>query len=146
MIVNISFQLDTDIPEDVAKLRKIVGLETAPEPAQKATTRAPKKAPTQSAKETQYDLGGTLPTPAAEVFKAVAEEVFPAVPSPASDTDRREALPYSGARREQAVHKATELVTTGQSQRVRDALGLTGAKRVSDLKDDQLEAFLAAVA
>ena len=134
MLVNISFQLDTDVPEDVAKLRKIVGLETTPEtaPAQVIPSLTPDDLPAKVAPKVK------APTPAAEVF--------PAHTQPALIPEPREALPGSVSLREQAKTVATELVTTGQSQRVRDALGEFGAKRVSDLKDDQLEAFLVAVA
>ena len=158
MLVNISFQLDTDIPEDVAKLRKLVGLETFPAPAPKVTPKVkalpeetfkpslPKPKGTtpleasigafvgaaKPAEDIPYDRGGKLPEPTLPTQPALITEPTP--------------KPSAADLREQAVHKATELVTTGQSQRVRDALGSLGAKRVSDLKDDQLEGFLVAVA
>lgn len=44
-----------------------------------------------------------------------------------------------------AVARATELVGKGKSAQVKAALAEVGAKRVSDLSDDQVPAFLAAL-
>jgi hypothetical protein len=95
-------------------------------------------------------FGATPATPAPKVTKAtkaapkVTEPADP-TPEPAEDLIAPAPGPVAADLREQAVHKATELVTTGQSQKVRDALASQSAKRVSDLTDGQLEAFLAAL-
>ena len=66
-------------------------------------------------------------------------------PEPVKEEPAEDLISGGPDLREQAVQKATELVTSGKSATVREALGTLGAKRVSDLADDQLEAFLAAV-
>lgn len=82
----------------------------------------------------------SAPAKAAPAKAAPAKAAAKAAPEPEVDL-----LGGGEDLREQAVLMATELVTTGQSQKVRDALAAAGAKRVSDLADGQLAAFLAAV-
>ncbi|HOY80546.1 MAG TPA: hypothetical protein PLB92_00265 [Rhodoglobus sp.] len=66
-------------------------------------------------------------------------------PEPVKEEPAEDLISGGQDLREQAVQKATELVTGGKSATVREALSALGAKRVSDLADDQLEGFLAAV-
>lgn len=77
--------------------------------------------------------------------KAVPKPKAPAKPAAPVQEAPAAAEEPAADLRETAVQKATELVTTGQSQKVRDTLAGIGVKRVSDLADDQLEGFLAAL-
>lgn len=82
----------------------------------------------------------------APAAKAPAKAAAPKPkPEPVKEEPAEDLISGGPDLREQAVQKATELVTGGKSATVREALGTLGAKRVSDLADDQLEAFLAAV-
>ena len=116
--------LDTSVPQDKEALTKLFGsdfvsvAEKEPEVTVVQHTPAP-KAPTK-AKATPPPVKEPEPEP---------EDLISGGPD----------------LREQAVQKATELVTSGKSAAVREALGSLGAKRVSDLADDQLEAFLASL-
>lgn len=80
-------------------------------------------------------------TPSAKAAPAKAKPAAPAKAAP----EEVDLLGGGEDLREKAVLMATELVTTGRSQEVRDALTAAGAKRVSDLGNGQLAAFLAAV-
>lgn len=121
-IVNI--QLDTSVPEDKEALTQLFGSDFVKvADKEPAVTVVRHEAPA---------------APAAK--KATAKKPEPVKEEPVEDL-------ISGGPdlREQAVQKATELVTSGKSATVREALSALGAKRVSDLADDQLEGFLAAV-
>lgn len=118
-IVNI--QLDTSVPEDKEALAQLFGsdfvrvAEKTPEVVVVQHTPAPKAEPK------------TKATP------------------PIKESEPEDLISGGPDLREQAVQKATELVTSGKSAAVREALSGLGAKRVSDLADDQLEAFLASL-
>lgn len=114
--------LDTSVPQDKEALTKLFGsdfvsvAEKEPEVTVVQHTPAP-KAPTKAK----------------------------ATPPPVKEPEPEDLISGGPDLREQAVQKATELVTSGKSAAVREALGSLGAKRVSDLADDQLEAFLASL-
>lgn len=117
-IVNI--QLDTSVPEDKEALAQLFG-----------SDRVAEKTP-------EVTVVQHTPAPKAKATPPPAKKPEPVKEEPVEDL-------ISGGPdlREQAVQKATELVTSGKSAAVREALSGLGAKRVSDLADDQLEAFLA---
>lgn len=118
--MEIVITLNTDNPEDAKFWANLLKGGEANAAAQAPETPAP--APKAAAKP-----------------KAAAPKPEPA-PAPAEDL-----VEGSAELREQVVNVATELVSKGQSAKVREALAALEAKRVSDLGDDQLEAFLTAV-
>ena len=124
-IVNI--QLDTSVPEDKEALTQLFGSDFVKvadkEPAVTVVRHEAPAAP--AAKK-------ATPPPAKK-------------PEPVKEEPVEDLISGGPDLREQAVQKATELVTSGKSATVREALSALGAKRVSDLADDQLEGFLAAV-
>lgn len=98
----------------------------APAPKAESAAPAPKKATTAKA------------TPKAE--KAV-EEPEEAVEADSDD----EPETSNGATMEDAVALATSLVSGGKAAQVKSALAECGAKRVSELAEDKIPAFIAAL-
>lgn len=129
MLVRIDF--DSSDPADNAALSRLFGVVTSPVVSvTTAVAEEPVKAP--------------APAPKAAAKPKATPKAEPVVETPAEDDLLGGSDP--AALREQAVQKATELVTSGQSAKVREALTGFGVKRVSDLADDQLEGFLEVVA
>lgn len=127
----VTIVLDTSVPQDKEALTQLFG----PDFAKVAS----------SSKEEVKVVQHT--PPAKDPEKVAAPPKTKAAPKPPPRAEAWEDLISGGADlREQAVQKATELVTSGKSSAVREALAGLDAKRVGDLADDQLEAFLAALA
>ena len=97
-------------------------------PAPKAEKAAPKAEPAAKA------APKAKPTPKAE---EPVEELEEAVEEDTADE--------SGATMEDAVALATKLVSSGQAAKVKAALAEAGAKRVSELKDEDIASFIAAL-
>lgn len=89
--------------------------EEAPAPAKKTTKKAPAKEPEQEPEE--EDLVGGTDEPADEDAPTLSD----------------------------AVAAATELVSNGEAAKVKEALSEVGAKRVSEMSEEDVPAFLAAL-
>lgn len=137
-------ELDTNTLSDLdrAVLSLILGGEPAPAPAAEQPKPAPAK-----------------PKPAPARKATVEEVVAAAKPEPevptseeAGDTGEDLIAPADSAdpapaevTMSDAVAAATKLVSSGQSAAVKDALTGLGVKRVSELADDQIAAFINAL-
>jgi hypothetical protein len=77
------------------------------------------------------------PAPKAEPKAKPAEKTEEPAEAPAAEE--------GGATMEQAVEAATKLVSTGNAAKVKAALAEVGAKRVSELAEGDIPAFLAAL-
>lgn len=66
-------------------------------------------------------------------------------PTPAPEEDEASPEESSGGTLEDAVSRATALVSQGKTASVKEALAATGAKRVSELKGAMIGAFLKAL-
>lgn len=95
-----------------------------------------------------------LPTPAekpAPVAKKAAPAPAKASPAkatkaPEPDVEEDEDASDDAPTKQDAVDRATELVSTGKAAQVKAALNAAGVKRVSELKDADIPAFLDALA
>lgn len=117
--MHVTVVFDTNDANDLAYLKQLLGTETDAAPAAPATaTRAPRKA---AAKAT-----ATLP-----------EEDTSA---PATEDDGAQEVSLSDA-----VKMATEMINSGDSDKVKAALSAVGVAKVSVMKADQVPAFLAAL-
>ena len=86
------------------------------------------------------------PAPKATAKAAPVAEEAPEVPDePADEADAEEDLLGGAPTLEDAVAKATELVSSGQTATVKAALAAVGAKRVSEVKANQVQAFIDAL-
>lgn len=76
-----------------------------------------------------------------------APKVEPEVPSSeeAGDTGEEDLLGGAPTMAD-AVAAATKVVSDGKAKLVKDALAVSGTKKVSELKDEDIPAFLAAIA
>lgn len=84
--------------------------------------------------------GGTAPAAAAP--KVSAKKTATPDPEPAAEEDL---VGGDAPTMADAVALATKLVSAGQSAKVKEALADTGAKRVSELSDDAIAGFVAAL-
>jgi hypothetical protein len=82
-------------------------------------------------------------TTAAPAKTTAAKKTAPAKPEPESEAE--DDLLGSTPTMADAVALATKLVSAGDSQKVKDALAEAGAKRVSELAEDKIAAFVAAL-
>lgn len=99
-------------------------------PAPKAEKAAPK------AETTAKAAPKAKPAPKAEEPEEAVEEAVEEEETPEAATE---------ATMEDAVELATKLVSSGQAAKVKAALAESGAKRVSELKGDDIPAFIAAL-
>jgi len=83
---------------------------------------------------------GSEPEPEPEPVKAPAKKVAPPKPAPEPVEDLGDAPTMSDA-----VAAATVLVSSGGAAKVKEALATVGAKRVSEMKTEDIPAFLAAL-
>jgi len=105
---------------DKAVLRALLGEETAA-PAKAAAPAPAKKAA------------------APKATKAKAE------PEPDEDEVADDAAEDSGTSLEDAVKLATKMVSNGEAAKVKAALGEVGAKKVSEIPEDKVDEFIAAL-
>ena len=115
--------------------RKVLGLLTGSEDTPAKPTKAaaePKKA-APKAKPAE-----AAPAPEKPVEAAPEPEEAPAVDEPEEDL-----VGGSTVTMKDAVARATELVSSGKSAAVREALAKFNAKRVSDVADEDLAGFVA---
>lgn len=89
--------------------------------------------------------GATAPAPAAPATPAPkASKAAPAkaepTPTPAPAAEENGAVTM-----EDAVKLATKLVSGGDAAKVKEALGKVGAKRVSEIPEDKVAAFVASL-
>lgn len=90
--------------------------------------------------DTEPEPEAPAPTPAkAPAKKAAPAKAAPAKPAPEPVEDL---LGGDGPTMADAVAAATQLVSTGNQQKVKDALAAVGAKRVSEIAEDQIALFL----
>jgi hypothetical protein len=131
---------------DSAVLRTLLGgagdwpavVEPPAAPAKPAAKAAPAKAATKPApaKEKVAEKAPTPPSPA-----SAPSASSPSAASPEEAAEEAE----TGPTLQDAVAKATELVSSGGAPKVKAALSSVGAKRVSELKGASIAAFLAAL-
>ncbi len=126
----VTVQLNTEVPEEKAALAQLFGGGFV---AAVQNTAAPVTVPSQV----------PAPAPKAKVTPKVTPKPEPVVEEPAEDL--LGGVDYA-AQRQASIDAATVLVTNGEQQKVKDALASLSVKRVGELADHQLEAFLAAVA
>jgi hypothetical protein len=81
--------------------------------------------------------------PAAAAPKAAAKPAAKAEPEPEPEAPAETAT--SGATMQDAVDAATDMVANGKAGKVKEVLTSLGVKRVSELSEDQIQAFLDAV-
>ena len=118
--MHVTVVFDTNDANDLAYLKQLLGTETDAAPAAPAAaTRAPRKA---TAKATA--------TPPEEDTTA----------APATEDDGAQEVSLSDA-----VKMATEMINSGDSDKVKAALSAVGVAKVSVMKADQVPAFLAAL-
>lgn len=124
--MHIAFNTSELTDQDRAVLRALLG--DAPAAAPKAEKPAPAKA---------------APAPKPEPVKEPepVQEEAPAEPEAEDDLLGGDEV----VTRADAVAAATKLVTSGEQAKVKDALASVGAKRVSEVADDKLAAFVAAL-
>lgn len=84
------------------------------------------------------------PAPAAKPAAAAPKAAKPAA-TKAAEPEPEAAAETSGATMQDAVDAATEMVAGGKAAKVKEVLTELGVKRVSELSEDQIQAFLDAV-
>lgn len=94
--------------------------------------------------DTEQEPEAPTPAPAkaTPAKKAAPAKAAPAKPAPEPVEDL---LGGDGPTMADAVAAATQLVSTGQQQKVKDALTAVGAKRVSEIAEDQIAIFIDAL-
>lgn len=119
--------------------RKVLALLTGGEEAPAKAVAEPKK--------TTPKAKAAAPAPAPEKPVEAAPEPVEAKPepeaAPAVDEPEEDLVGGSPVTMKDAVARATELVSSGKSAAVREALAKFNAKRVSDVADDDLAGFVA---
>lgn len=114
--MHISINTDEGLSDvDKAILRALLGEETTPAPAKPATAK-----------------------------KAAASKPK-AKPEPETDEDEGEDETEGGASKEDAVALATKMVSNGEAAKVKAALVEVGAKKVSEIPEDKVDEFIAAL-
>lgn len=94
--------------------------------------------------DTEETVEETAPAPApAKATPAKAKAAKPA-PAPAPEPEEEDLLGGAPTMSD-AVTAATSLVSSGGAAKVKAALALVGAKRVSEMKPEDIPAFLAAL-
>jgi hypothetical protein len=83
--------------------------------------------------------------PAAAAPKAAAKPAAKAEPEPEPEPEAPAETATSGATMQDAVDAATDMVANGKAGKVKEVLTSLGVKRVSELSEDQIQAFLDAV-
>ena len=126
--MQITLTIDTSSPlseQDRAILRAIAedGTPALPAPAEKPASVAKKAAPAP-----------------AKASPAKATK------APEPDVEEDEGTNDDAPTKQDAVDRATELVSTGKAAQVKAALNAAGVKRVSELKDADIPVFLDALA
>lgn len=92
-------------------------------------------------------LAGSAEAPAAPASKpaskpATAKPAAKAEPTPEAEPAEDTPASEGGATMEDAVALATSMVSTGKAAKVKEALAAVGAKRVSEIAEDQIQAFI----
>jgi len=130
----VQITLDTSNPADNAALDRLFNSGT-PTTTTTVVSDAPVAAPQAPA-----------PAPKAAAKPKPQPKVEPVVEEPAEDLlGGEDAVDYA-ALRKAAVDAATVLVSSEGPARLKEALTGIGAKRVSEVPDEKLEAFIAAIA
>lgn len=90
---------------------------------------------------------GTAPVPTAKAEQPAAKKAAAKKPLEAvKEADEPEPEPDEGVTKEQAVERAMKLVSAGDAAKVKSALEVVGAKRVSELKSgDDVAKFIEAL-
>lgn len=95
--------------------------------------------------------GAVAPAPApvekaaAPAKKAAAPKATPKAEEPAEDDTAGDDSGDGGATLEEAVALATKMVSNGEAAKVKAALGEVGAKKVSEIPEDKVDEFIAAL-
>lgn len=128
--MQITITLDTNelSPQDLAFLRALTGESPAPAAAPKGDSDDKPAAPAKKAAAKKTETKKTEPEPDADDADAGEDE----------DGEDDSFL-------QQAIELATKVVSEGGAKKVKSALDDHGAKRVSELKEDQIESFIAAI-
>ena len=141
--MQIIIDTDTITDSDRALLTSLLG--AAPTPA-----RAPKPAP--RAKEPLDDPAGAVAEASANIVAIAKKLLSPSVAREAGDdpadavTPAEPELPYDEApTMADALAAATQAVSKGGSAKVKAALAVVSSKRVSEMKVEDIPAFLAAL-
>lgn len=135
-------ELDTNNLTDLDRelLAVILGTSPAPTPASApATASVPTPAPAKKAAPAKA-AAKPAPTPEPEVE---ADET--PTSEEAGDTGEEDLVGGDGPTMSDAVAAATKLVSSGGAAKVKAALAEVGAKRVSEMSESDIPAFLAAL-
>lgn len=130
----VTVQLNTDVPEEKAALTQLFGGGFV---AAVQKTTAPVTVPSEA------------PAPAPKAAAKPKPQPKVETPPPAPEEPAEDLLgdgPDYAALRKAAVDAATVLVSSEGPARLKEALTGIGAKRVSEVPDEKLEAFIAAIA
>lgn len=92
-------------------------------------------------------FGGTTAAPAAKpaATTPAAKPAAAAKPAKVADPEPEATASADGPTMQDAVDAATEMVAGGKAAKVKEVLTDLGVKRVSELSEDQIQAFLDAV-
>lgn len=90
-------------------------------------------------------LEGTVATTEKPKPKPAKKAQPKSAPEPEPEEEDEDLLGDDGPTMKDAVAKATELVSGGDAAKVKSALADLGVKRVSELKDGDIPAFLSAL-
>lgn len=79
--------------------------------------------------------------------KSTAKKTAPKdeVPAPADEEAEEDLVGNDGPTLADAVARATVMVSNGNATKVKEALAVVGAKRVSEMKEEDIPAFFAAL-
>lgn len=145
-----SITLTLDLPlshDDLAVLASLIGVSPAKlTEAGPAEAELAKSAEDEPAEPPKKKRG--RPTKAEAEAKAEAAKAAEAEPTEAKPDEPTEAKPASSddaSRMDEAVTRASELLSQGRAGDVKAALGDLGVSRVSQLKPAQIDEFLAAL-
>jgi hypothetical protein len=126
--MKIDLHLDTNDPADAKLIDQLFGRATAQ--TTPTTQATPASAP-------------EVPKPPKKAA-AAPKPPLAAVPDPEPEPEV-ETTAEGGYTQQDAVRIATDLVSAGNSAKVKDALAAVGAKRVSEVGEDQLPEFIDAL-
>jgi len=85
------------------------------------------------------------PAKAPAAKKAAAKAEAPAAPAAEPEGEDDDLVGGDGPTMAEAIARATEMVSQGGSAKVKEALASVGAKKVSEMDEDKIPAFFAAL-